>query len=132
MTTPHWDPRGQRWLRKARPISARVTIIEDRADGYAAGFKHLKFLVSEAREEDGRWWLHASVSRRDRKLPTYEDLRSLKELTIGPDRTAIQVFPPAERHIDVGARLPNPIEVLHLWSPEEDFLPDFARGSNSI
>ena len=132
MTTPHWSPQTKSWHRKARPISARVTIIEEREDGYAASFKHLKFLVSEAREKDGRWWLHASVSRRDRTLPTYEDLRSLKELTIGPDRTAIQVFPQAERHIDVGTRLPNPIEVLHLWSPEEDFLPDFAHGSNSL
>ena len=128
----HWDPPAKRWVRKPRPISQRITIIEERDDGYGARFKDLTFLVSEAREDDGRWWLHASVSRRDRRMPTYDDLKTLKELTIGPKRTAIQVFPPAERHIDIGTKLPRPIEVLHIWSPEEDFLPDFASDGKSL
>ena len=100
----HWDPHAKRWVRKPRPISQRITIIEERDDGYGARFKDLTFLVSEARENDGRWWLHASVSRRDRRMPSYDDLKTLKELTIGPKRTAIQVFPPpggaAHRHRD--------------------------------
>ena len=34
--------------------------------------------------------------------------------------------------LDIAGRLPNPVQVLHLWSPDDDFLPDFARGGNTI
>ena len=113
-------------------IDPRLRVVEAREDGYLATYKHLKFIVSESIEMDGRWWIHASVSRRDKTIPTYDDLIVLKKLTIGPNRTAIQVFPPAERHIDIAGKRPRPIQVLHLWSPEDDFLPDFARGGNTI
>ena len=112
--------------RKAAPISLRVTVLEERADGYAGTVDHLYVVVSDGMEDDGRWWRHLSVSRHDRKMPTYDDLRRAKELTIG-DRIAIQVFPPAARHIDIAGRLPRPVEVLHLWAPDDDCLPDFGR-----
>lgn len=101
-------------------------------DGYRLRHKHLYFIVSECQEADGRWWIHASVSRMDREMPTYEDLMLLKRIVIGDDRTAIQVFPPQDHHIDVAGKLTPRVEVLHLWSPERDFLPDFSHGKDSL
>lgn len=111
----------------AAPLHPALDVIEYVAGGYAAFAGNLVIRVTDCRHEDGRIWRHASVSRKDRKMPTYWNLMRLKELTIGPDRLAIQVFPPADRHIDIGTKMPNPVEVLHLWAPEEDFLPDFGR-----
>ncbi len=113
-------------------IDPRLRDVERGSDGYRARYRHLLIVVSESLELDGRWWIHASVSRRDRAMPTYDDLMLLKAMTIGSDRIAIQVFLPSERHIDIAGKRPRPVQVLHLWSPENDFLPDFARGGNTI
>ena len=118
--------------RKPAPWHPAIIHWTQSDDGYAARMKDLFFIVTEALEEDGRWWLHVSVSRRDRKVPTYEDLKQAKRFTIGPDRVALQLFVPVVRHIDIAGKRERPVQVLHLWSPEEDFLPDFARGGNSI
>lgn len=91
----------------------------ERSDG-------LRVITSAAREEDGKRWLHVSCSRRSR-VPPYEELVVVRNLFIGDDRAAIQVFPPRSRHISIHRYC------LHLWccldgSP----LPDFARGGDSI
>ncbi len=79
--------------------------------GYYARFHDLLFVVSECVESDGKRWRHASVSRRDHKHPLYEDLTELKRLTIGDDKTAIQIFPPADNQINFAGE--HGIEVLH-------------------
>ena len=95
-------------------------------DGYSARFDHLRFIVSESREGDGKMWLHASVSRRDKQMPTYEDLMALKRYCIGEHRTAYQVFPSKDKHVDWAGK--RGIQVLHLWSClDGDVTPDF-RG----
>lgn len=97
-------------------------------DGAAFASKTLGLMVvvSGDVEEDGRRWLHVSVSRRSR-VPGYDDLLLVKRLFIGELRQAIQVFPPRDRHINI-----HPY-CLHLWSClEGDGLPDFARGGNTI
>jgi hypothetical protein len=105
--------------------------IEVVADGYTGRFKDLHFIVSTCREQDGREWLHASVSRRDHKMPSYDDLAALKRLCVGEHRTALQVFPSTERHINFAGE--HGIEVLHLWCClDGDVTPDFARGGNMI
>lgn len=105
--------------------------VERSQDGYYARWKHLRFIVSEAVEQDGKRWLHTSVSRSDLKLPSYDDLKQLKRLCVGDHRTALQVFPPLEKHIDIGGKLG--VEVLHLWCClDGDVTPDFTRGGNSI
>ena len=110
-------------LHKAKPISNEIRVITETVNGYAGRWRHLKFLVS-AELHDGQWWIHTSVSRRDRTMPRYEDLKKCKELTIGDDRMAIQVFATTEEHIDHSERLG--IEVLHLWSPDfPGVLPNF-------
>ena len=112
--------------RQARPLSDEIKVVQVRDDGYSAKWKHLKFIVSEE-QHGGQWWIHASVSRRDRKVPTYDDLKELKRLTLGDDRSAVQVFSATDDHIDIAG--PLGVEVLHLWSPPRmgNPLPDFGR-----
>ena len=93
--------------------------------GYYASYRNLTFLVSESQEDDGLWWLHASVSRSDGSLPTWADLETLRELTIGPSRTALQMFVPAAEHCNATPRTGK--EVLHLWAPEDGVLPMFPH-----
>lgn len=109
-------------------IDPRLRDVVRGVDGYSARYNDLVFIVSEGVEQDRRWWIHASVSRRDRQMPTYDDLMALKRLTIGPNRIAIQVFVQDWRHMDIAGKRPRPVQVLHLWSPEENFLPDFTWG----
>jgi hypothetical protein len=68
----------------------------------------LAVIVSVAEEDDGHRWLHVSCSRAER-LPTWRELREVKELFVGRDRLALQVLPPEDEYVNVH---PN---VLHLW-----------------
>ena len=115
-------------------IDSRVRVIERRDDGYAAQYKHMYIIASLERKSDGHIWLHVSLSCKGRRMPTYDDLKKTKELTFGPGRVAVQIFPTADRHIDIAGRRPHPVEVLHLWGrySDNDWLPDMADGGNSI
>ncbi len=109
--------------RQAQPVSKDVRILHWRTNGYAGKWRHLTFIVADE-VHAGFFWRHVSVSRRDRGMPSYEDLKKAKELTIGDDRAAIQVFPQTDKHIDYSNEVE--CEVLHLWSPEDNsVLPDF-------
>ena len=110
-------------------IHPELTVHRNSGDGYYATWQSLRFLVSVEDARDGNKWLHASVSRHDHKLPSYEDLKALKRLCMGDHRTAVQIFPPAEEHVDLAPV--TGIEVLHLWSclDRPDFIPDM-RGPN--
>lgn len=86
----------------------------------------LVVIVSAAVELDGLRWLHMSCSRAD-KLPSWLDLRSVKDLFVGVDKVAIQVLPKQEEFVNIHPR------VLHLFSCLDDFsLPDFTRGTGSL
>ena len=113
---------------------SRVEIIQTRNDGYAARFGDRLMVVSLEQKSDGKLWMHASVSRADHSIPNYEDLMLLKELAFGDQRTAVQIFPPAHRHIDIAGKLPHPVQVLHLWGQyyDNEWLPDMADGGDSI
>ena len=112
------------------PVDPRIIHVELGEDGYRALYRHLVFICSESKEDDGRWWRHASVSRRNKTLPTYDDLKLLKEICIGPDLVAYQLFMSKDKHIDLaGPR----VEVLHLWAClEGPVTPDFSAGTGSI
>lgn len=121
---------AQREMRSPGAIHPSLHVIATSEDGYAATFGALRFIVSETKESDGHWWRHASVSRTDKQLPRYEDLKTLKRLTIG-DRLAIQLFPASDKHIDLAG--PMGTEVLHLWAcMDGEVLPDFSSGTGSI
>lgn len=86
-----------------------------RADG-------LKVMLSvEAKDGDDRKWLHVSLSREDR-LPSWDDVRTVKDIFVGRDKTAIQVLPPESEYVNLNKT------VLHLWCClNKDLLPDFRR-----
>jgi hypothetical protein len=104
-------------------------IVERRRDG--ASYRRtdgLVVILSVSEEDDGRTWLHASMSRKSR-LPTYQDMVAVKHLFIGDDRYAYQVFAPKAMHVNIHSNC------LHLFAPleiDDAVLPDFTRGSRSI
>lgn len=115
-----------------RILSSRLSVVEKFANGYAARYRDLTFYCTERRELDRQFWLHSSVSRRDRRMPTWADLLTLKAMTIGYRRTAMHLYVPDDQHIDVPTmpgRASCPLEILHLWSPPENqhYIPDFGN-----
>lgn len=119
------------------PVDRSIRCIESRANGksyrgarwvsgvgMASGKQarvDVTVLFSAAIESDDRLWFHASITRTDKKMPTYDDLCWLKS-NFFPNTWAIQVFPVANQHISHHDRC------LHLWScPEADLLPDFRK-----
>lgn len=69
---------------------------------------------------DGREWLHVSCSYSHR-LPDWEDLKLVKRVFVGDNRTALQVFPPAREWVNI-----HPF-CLHLWCClDDEVVPAFA------
>jgi hypothetical protein len=101
-------------------------------DGYACDSDNadLTVIVSVAREDDGRRWKHVSVSRRDRQLPSWGDMRKVKDAFVGPDAYAYQVFPPEALYVNIHPG------VLHLWQClDGQAIPEFSgfvAGKRSI
>jgi len=86
----------------------------------------LNVLISTAEERDGKRWRHVSLSRRD-KLPTWEELKRVKDAFLGAEVVALQVLPKASLYVNL-----HPF-VLHLWQClDGDPVPDFTRGSGQI
>lgn len=111
-------------------IPPQVRHVEVLGDGYRGRFQHLLFIVSEAKEDDGKWWRHVSVSRRDQEMPTYEDLKILHRITMA-NLTAYQLFVPEDKHIDFHRK--GGVQVLHLWAcVDGPVTPDFSSGTGSI
>lgn len=54
-------------------------------------------------------WLHASTSRQN-KLPTWADIREVKDLFIGRDRCALHLVPPEKDYVNLHKF------TLHIWS----------------
>lgn len=94
------------------------------SDPFPAGYETaagLRILVSIDRMESGDRWLHVSVTRRER-MPTWEELREVKNLLIGREKEAAQILPRESEYVDVHRYC------LHLWSPvDADILPRFKR-----
>lgn len=74
-------------------------------------------------EMDARRWMHVSMSRKDR-LPSYDEMCEVKELFVGRDRKAFQIFPAAEHHVNIAQHC------LHLWCAVDgdDGFPEFGAG----
>lgn len=86
----------------------------------------LGVVLSASEESDGKRWIHMSVSHQSR-LPTWQELREMKDLFIGKDRLAVQILP---REKDYYNMHPH---VLHLWCClDGDPVPDFkaSRGGH--
>ena len=118
--------------RPKSPLSRDWSIDEEGGDGCAylkrnvGGEVCMKVIASGSRELDGKRWLHVSVSR-PAKLPSWEDLKEVKDLFVGRDKVAYQVVAMASKHVNIHATC------LHLWHClDGDPLPDFTRGGRSI
>jgi hypothetical protein len=108
-------------------LAAEWEVIAEEPEGVAllSTTKGLKVIYSVDREADGQLWLHLSLSRQSR-LPSWDDLRYVKDAFLGADRVAYQVLPRAAEYVNL-----HPF-VLHLWScvdcePGSDPLPDFRK-----
>ena len=81
----------------------------------------LHAMVSTAVEDDGRLWIHMSMSHKSR-MPTWPELVKMRDALVGTDVECYQVLPPADRYVNL-----NP-HVLHLWAcaqSPEGVLPKF-------
>ena len=99
--------------------------MRDPGEAFISG-DDLRVLRSVGIELDGRRWLHVSCSRASR-LPSWEDLRRVKDQFIGKDAVALQVLPRQSDYVNL-----HPY-VLHLWCClDGDATPDFTRGRRQI
>lgn len=126
-----WKATDKTLIRLVQPriLPPPWSIRELNMDGGAYTDGTLQVLTSLAREEDERHWIHVSVTRKDLRMPSYDDLKRVKILFIGSQRTAIQLFPKASNHINQHETC------LHLWCCVDDDtfgLPDFTSGLGTI
>lgn len=103
---------------------------EEGNDGAAFRRRHKRVdyvaIFSVHKYPDGRRWLHASLSRGDKRLPTWNEMKWLRDEVIGKDAKAIIVIPPADEHV-------NQYEVHHIWHClDGDVLPDFTLGTGCV
>ena len=81
----------------------------------------LAVIVSCSVEEDGKPWVHLSVSRK-KSIPTWVDLVNVKEVFLGKDTLAIQILPARSEYINVHEFC------LYLYQCLEDRpIPDFRK-----
>lgn len=77
-------------------------------------------------EHEGDNWLHVSCSHSN-KLPKWKELREVKDIFIGQDRRAIQIFSKESEHVNIHQYC------LHLWcNLDKDAAPDFSLGRGTI
>lgn len=110
------------------PLPPGWNLFENREDGASWINKKRKLFViaSIATEQDGKRWLHLSISHRNR-MPTYEELTYLKRHWAGEDKKCIMILPEKQKHINIH---PYALHLFHCLSG--DPLPDFTQGQNTI
>lgn len=115
------------WMRALfpeRPLAFALSPLDFlpfRYVGIVGRAQGLLVYCSACREADGQRWMHVSMSRR-RRLPSYEDMKLVKDTFIGRDRLAVQVFARACDHVNIAQN------ALHLWCClDKDPVPDFRH-----
>ena len=73
----------------------------------------LTVLSSLDRMNDGSLILHVSVSRRN-QLPTWEDLKTVKNIFMGLEVEAYHIIPAASDHVNLHNYC------MHLWRPVKE------------
>ena len=82
-------------------------------------------IIATVAKYDGVQWLHVSFARKS-KLPTYAEMKMIKRDFIGEDKKAIFVLPKEENFVNINKFC------MHLWTCENDILPDFDCGLGTI
>lgn len=130
----HQDPLGKPTLtiEAFRPLvvppywhesSPHMCMLEYRGGGPAKG---LLGLLTAQIEQDGKAWLHLSLSQKKR-IPSWDQLRMAKEDLLGRDSLALQILPPAAEYVNFHPRC------LHLWVCMDGRpTPDFRNSQGSI
>jgi hypothetical protein len=78
-------------------------------DGAVYVSRHGQTVITSGNvEQDGKRWLHVSTAH-PRRLPSWEELREVKDIFIGRERQAVQKFPKQSEYVNIH---PN---CLHLW-----------------
>lgn len=116
---PGWSPppAPKGWIQRQ--------VDEGLGASYVEPNRRLVAILSCTIENDGRAWMHFSVSHRER-IPSWGELRVAKELFLG-DREAYQVLPPKARYVSIHPH------VLNLYALLDGVaLPDFTRGTGGI
>lgn len=66
---------------------------------------------------NGGGWEHVSVSKTNRKIPTWEEMCKIKDMFFEEDETVVQYHPKKSEYV-------NRCECcLHLWRPLKEVLP---------
>lgn len=103
---------------KALPVEKALG--KDAAEYMAAWvFNGLQIIASAGEYDDGREWLHISVSRKSR-IPSYEEMARVKRDFIGDDKKAVFVLPEKKNHVNIHENC------LHLFYSAENPLPEFS------
>lgn len=116
------------WMSRLRPRVLPYGWMKSEEYPNAIWYKNQRLCVCVEVESHGLhgYWLHLSVSHLNHP-PTYSDLKLVKELYIGRDRKAIQVFSAAGEHYNCH---PN---CLHLWSRlDTEILPDLRTPDGRL
>ena len=101
-------------------------LLKKTTDGSMYRHNGLAVICSGEVKEDGKRWLHISISRSSR-VPSYDDLCRVKRDFIGEESKAVMVFAPKSKHVNI-----HPY-CLHLWSClDEDPLPEFSGLINGV
>lgn len=88
---------------------------------YMSAWKHdgLMVFASAGEYDDGREWLHISVSRKSR-IPSYEDMTRVKRDFLGDDKKGVFVLPEKKNHVNIHDYC------LHLFYSADNPLPEFS------
>lgn len=80
----------------------------------------LTVIASQKLESDYKYWIHISVARDDR-LPSWDDVKMVKEIFIGKHKKAIQILPEEDKYVNIN---PNCLHLFHCL--DDDGLPEFS------
>lgn len=105
-------------------------MMEERVDGFSwrNRARGMAVIVSAARYQDGKLWLHISLSRPS-SMPRYEDIAYVKRQFLGDDFKAIMVMPEKRYHVNIH---PYCLHLYHCLEKGGDSLPEFSLGDGSI
>lgn len=100
-----------------------LPMVNARAWQYKGG---IRVIITLEQYPDKSWWLHVSFSYHNR-LPTWDDLKSVKTLFIGKKKLAVQILPHEEDYLNF-----HPY-TLHLYARVDgDTLPSLAPNDRTL
>jgi len=115
------------FLPRVLPVGWRLA--QRKVDGalYLCENRRLSVILSASMELDGKKWLHVSCAHPE-KLPSWETLKTVKDIFVGRNRQAIQILPSEKRYININEYC------LHLFCclDDADPVPDFTRGGETL